>query len=207
MQEKIYRTDVRTNGDYDDIPAVAVFSIGEDTAKEIGKLASLVTLHGLHKVEQFDARAQFYRYDPEGNPEEAAAAGDENNTQTDCGCLNVSSTEFWFTAYLKHTTVEVLTERQGIAELVAHFGLPATATNNSAPQPGLHEIAQVVVFASGGVIDSVAIRPLPKVGLPCIVVDYDDRHDKAGSLLPEQFEVKLLGSSRKEFDKTATYIW
>jgi hypothetical protein len=39
------------------------------------------------------------------------------------------------------------------------------------------------------------------------VVDYDDRHDDAGSISPEDFERKKLGISREEFDKQATYIW
>ena len=66
---------------------------------------------------------------------------------------------------------------------------------------------QVVVFASEGITRSVAIRDLPEGNVPCIVVDYDDRHDDAGSLSPEDFERKMLGVSREQFDKTATYVW
>lgn len=71
----------------------------------------------------------------------------------------------------------------------------------------LDEIAQVVVFASGGITQSVAIRDLPDGDAPCIVVDYDDRHDDAGGISPEDFERKKLGIDREAFDKTATYIW
>lgn len=71
----------------------------------------------------------------------------------------------------------------------------------------LHEIAQVVVFASGGITHSVAIREMPPDGVPCIVVDYDDRHDDAGDISPEDFERKKLGISREELDKVVTYIW
>lgn len=78
---------------------------------------------------------------------------------------------------------------------------------STATQPKFNEIAQVVVFASSGITQSVAVRALPKGDVPCIVVDYDDRHDDAGSLSPEDFERKHLGISREEFDKQATYIW
>lgn len=125
MENKTFRTEVRTDSDYDDIPEVAVFAISKETAKEIVKLAALVKEHGLHKVEKFDYRADFYRYDPEKNPKAAAEAGDENDVCTESDCLNVSETEFWFSAYLKHTDVEVLTERQPIVDLQAHFSLDA----------------------------------------------------------------------------------
>ncbi len=82
------------------------------------------------------------------------------------------------------------------------------ATGNVMAQPvRLNEVAQVVVFASGGVTHSVAIRDLPVGDVPCIVVDYDDRHGDSGDMSPEDFERKKIGCTREEFDATATYIW
>lgn len=96
----------------------------------------------------------------------------------------------------------------------AEHGEPAWVCNarevladTAAKKPKLNEIAQVVVFTSGGVTRSVAIRDLPKGDVPCIVVDYDDRQDDAGDISPEAFERKKLGISREEFDQQATYVW
>ncbi len=70
----------------------------------------------------------------------------------------------------------------------------------------LNETAQVVVFAGGGLTQAVAIRDRPTGDGPCIVVDYDDRHDDAGDMSPEDFERKKISCTREEFDKTATVI-
>lgn len=61
---------------------------------------------------------------------------------------------------------------------------------------------QVVVFARGGVVRSVAIRDLPEGEAQCIGVDYDD----AGDTPPEDYVRQTLGVSLDEFDKTATYV-
>lgn len=125
MQDKTYRTEVRTDSDYDEVPSVAVFAIDEDTAREIITLAALVKDNKLYKVEKFDYRARFYCSVPEEDPEEAEDAGEEERTEADT--LNVSESEFWFSAYLKHTNVEVLTEKQPIVDLFVHFGFDPTA--------------------------------------------------------------------------------
>jgi len=66
---------------------------------------------------------------------------------------------------------------------------------------------QVVVFAAGGVVLSVAVRPLPDGGAPCIVVDYDERRVLEEDVSPEDFEREKLGVDRATFDRSATYIW
>ena len=132
--EKSYRTEVRTDSDYDDIPTLAVFSIGEDPAKEIITLAALVKAHGLYKVEKFGYRTSFYNRDPEETPEDGTE-DEENEVRTDCDCLCVSDTEFWFSACIKHTNVEVVTERQNIAELASYFDLDVESNDNETPEP------------------------------------------------------------------------
>jgi len=132
MENKIYRTTVRTDSDCDDIPSLAVFSIEEDTAREIVALSKLVNEHGLYKVEKFDYRTTFYRHDPDQEPDQepddAEEADDDNVEITDCGTLCVSETQFWFSAYIKHTDIEVLTESQPIADLVTHFSIGANTS-------------------------------------------------------------------------------
>lgn len=124
-ESKNYRVEVHGGGECDNAPGVAVFSIAEESAREIVKLAGLVKEHGLHKVEKFDYRAEFLQFDPETDPEDAENAGEGNDVRTECDCLNVSDDEFWFTAYIKHTDVKVSCKGQSIADLKAHFGLAA----------------------------------------------------------------------------------
>lgn len=122
MDNKKYRTECRTDSDYDDIPVAVEFEINQDAAEEIVRLSKLVATNGLFKVEKFDYSASYYNGDENGD------ASDET-ARTDSDCLNVSETEFWFSAYLKHTDVEVLSERQRIQELASYFGLDLNGRN------------------------------------------------------------------------------
>ncbi len=80
-----------------------------------------MSANGLYKIEKFDYRAKYLKYDPEQDPEDARLAGEENEFRTEADVLNVSDTEFWFSAYIKHTDIEVLSEQQGIDDLAKHF--------------------------------------------------------------------------------------
>ena len=115
---KSFRTEVRCgNENYNDIPSVVKFSIDEAAAAEIIRLASIVTANGLYKIEKFDYRARYLKYDPEQDPEDAELAREENEFRTEADVLNVSDTEFWFSAYIRHTDIEVVSEQQRIDEL------------------------------------------------------------------------------------------
>jgi hypothetical protein len=119
---KTFRTEVRCGNDnYNDIPTVVAFSINEADAAEIIRLAGIVRANGLYKIEKFDYRAQYLKYDPEEDPEEAKLAGEENEFRTEADVLNVSDEEFWFSAYIKHTDIEILSEQQRISDLIQHF--------------------------------------------------------------------------------------
>jgi hypothetical protein len=119
---KTFRTEVRCGNDnYNDIPTVVAFSISEADAAEIIRLAGIVRANGLYKIEKFDYRAQYLKYDPEEDPEEAKLAGEENEFRTEADVLNVSDEEFWFSAYIKHTDIEILSEQQRISDLIQHF--------------------------------------------------------------------------------------
>lgn len=121
-KSKAFRTEVRCGNDYNDIPSLVEFCIDEATAADIIRLAGIVTANGLYKVEKFDYRAKYLKYDPEQDPEEAKLAGEENEFRTEADVLNVSDTEFWFSAYIKHTDIEVLSEQERIDDLATHFG-------------------------------------------------------------------------------------
>jgi hypothetical protein len=127
---KTFRTTVRYGNDnYNDVPTVVEFSIEETTAAEIIRLAAIVKSNDLHKVVKFDYRARYFKYDPEEDPEDAKIAGEENEFRTEVDALNVSDKEFWFSAYIKHTDIEILSEQQRIDDLVQHFGCERPAAS------------------------------------------------------------------------------
>jgi hypothetical protein len=124
---KTFRTEVRSSNDnYNDIPSVVAFSIDEADAAEIIRLAGIVKANGLYKIEKFDYRAQYLKYDPQEDPEEAKLAGEENEFRTEADVLNVSDTEFWFSGYIKHTDIEILGQQQRIDDLAKHFAFDPT---------------------------------------------------------------------------------
>ena len=120
-KSKTFRTEVRCGNDYNDIPTIVEFSIDEATAADIIRLAGIVSANGLYKIEKFDYRAKYLKYDPEQDPEEAKLAGENNEFRTEVDLLNVGDREFWFSAYIKHTDIEILSEQQSIDDLVRHF--------------------------------------------------------------------------------------
>lgn len=120
---KLYRANVHGGGDLDNAPSVAVFQVDEQLARDVVKFAKMVKENGLYKVERFDYRAEFLQFDPEADPIDAEEAGEENLVCTDCDCLVVTEGEFFFEAYVRHTSVYVSCEAQPISELAEHFGL------------------------------------------------------------------------------------
>lgn len=140
--EKHYRSGVYADGDYDDLPEVVAFSIEEATAREIIRLAAMAKANDLYKVEKFDYRASYYRRDPDKALQAPDAEGEDNNVRTDADCLNVSPTEFWFSAYLKHCDFEIRGDSTCISELVDFFGI-VTETEDATDghQPGPQAVA------------------------------------------------------------------
>jgi hypothetical protein len=121
---KVFRTEVCCdNENYNDIPTVAEFTIDEATAADIIRLAAIVKANCIYKIERFDYRAKYLKYDPEQDSEDAKLAGEENEFRTEADILNVSDREFWFSAYIKHTDIKILSEQQRIDDLVRHFAL------------------------------------------------------------------------------------
>jgi hypothetical protein len=98
-----YKSEVRSDDEYADLPAVARFTVTEEDMTEIRRLAKIVADNGLFKVEKFDYRVQYY-----------LTEGGKKVERTDADTLNVNATEFWFAAYIKHTNTEILTKRYPI---------------------------------------------------------------------------------------------
>lgn len=105
-----YQTQVRTDTDYADIPQGAAYSIDLEKAQTIIRLSNLVKANNLHCVEQFD-----YAVDWDWG---------DNDGRTEAETLVVFSNEFCFAALVKHTNVDIRTERRPIADLAEHYGLP-----------------------------------------------------------------------------------
>lgn len=94
-----FTSEIRTDDFFaDDIPEEVTFEIDKELANRIRELAEVVKANNLYKVVFFDYRAEW-------------------GTQTDCDQLNVSEDEFWFSTYLKHTCIELFTERYKITDL------------------------------------------------------------------------------------------
>lgn len=135
--QKHYRSRVRSD-DEGDLPNLVEFSIDEGTARNIVFWSQLIRREDLHKIERFDYRATYRKGSDETEDDDEQSEEDGNIVSTDCDCLNVTGTEFWFSAYLKNDNLEVLSERQNIAELAAFFGLSTEAEwkeEVSAPAP------------------------------------------------------------------------
>ncbi len=101
----VYESEVRSDQEFD-LPALATFTISHKDADEIRRLAKMVKSLDLYKVEKFDYRVKWHKTHRGGETE-----------RIDSATLNVSKTEFWFAAYIKHTDVEILTRRFPIEEL------------------------------------------------------------------------------------------
>ena len=102
-QPKSYRVAVHGGDDLERAPRVAKFQVTEKYAREIVRLAALVTANDLHQVERFDGQADFMQFDPETDPDDAQEAGEENFIRTECDVLAVTKDEFFFEAYVRHT--------------------------------------------------------------------------------------------------------
>lgn len=128
--EIIYHSTVRSDDADALLPEACEIRMSITKAKEIVRLSELVERESLFKAERFDCLATFHKYDPRKNTDEAHEAGDGNVCTIDVECLNVSTTEWWVSAYEHHGSVEMYSERFSVAQLKADFKLddPATAT-------------------------------------------------------------------------------
>lgn len=104
-------------------PEIVVFSIDKGLAETIVALAALVQEHGLVSVSKESRRARFLKHDPDAEPEAAAAAGDENELQTEGDVLVVTEDQFYFSADVEHADSTVQSAQQSIDELREHFSL------------------------------------------------------------------------------------
>ncbi len=137
MLQKDYRTAVRSDDDNAELPVEVRFGIELATAQEILRLAALAAANGLYKVEKFDHRASWL----EGPDPDAFVEAD-----SDLDTLNVSATEFWFSAYLKHTKTEVVSERQKIGELAGFLGMEAVLESKSGAVQFVSQVANLKIW-------------------------------------------------------------
>lgn len=150
-----YELSVRSEGDSVGVPTLARFHILEVDAEKIIHLSQVVQENGLYKVEKFDYRTSWLHGD----------ASDEElvEVSSDLDLLNVSANDFWFTAAMKHTDVEVTTERKPISELREWLGAQDIAKATVATAP------RVLVVVNGGVAD-----PVFDAGVDVEVFDWDN---------------------------------
>lgn len=130
FKDKPFRTEVRSDDEYADIPAIVEFTIDVATAREIIRLSQFVKANGLYKVEKFDWRARYFKRSLDDSSDDSENHDDDNDVRTEADIINISDNEFWFSAYLKHTNVEILSEHQGIKDLAVHFNIDPDTSGN-----------------------------------------------------------------------------
>ncbi len=99
-----FNINVSTDDEFADIPEKAIFTIDVNTKKLIQELAHIAEVNNLYKLEKFDYRVEWFD-------------DDDKDVVTEADTLNVSCSDFWFSAYLKHTNIEIVTERISIVRL------------------------------------------------------------------------------------------
>ncbi|TBR77017.1 MAG: hypothetical protein EPN64_04660 [Burkholderiaceae bacterium] len=158
--------------DWDGSPSVAVFQVDEALARDIIRFSSLVKAENVYKIERFDCHADFLRYDPETNREEALEAGEKNSVRTECDVLVVTGEDFFFRAYVKHTDVEIECEGQPISALAQHFGL--APGDRSVPEAVRVRLEQALPGADGyergfkDALESIALALAAKISRPVL---------------------------------------
>jgi hypothetical protein len=119
QDKKMFQVDTEVCGEDcgEDCGAIvsAQITVGRELATEILRLAQIVKSNGLYRVEKFSYNTGWVN-----------AQGAEELTDSDC--LNVSESQFWWTAYIKHTSSGVGTEKIEIADLAAHYGIAIEPT-------------------------------------------------------------------------------
>ena len=157
-RERRYETGVRS--EFDDV-TTARFVLSEADAHEILRLSALVAANELHVVKKFDYRTSWLEGDSDAFTE----------ARSDADTINVSASEFWYSAYLKHTSTSVLTERQSISELKEWLGIQDVVKKTEAITPHTTTNRVLVVVRSGG---GVAISD---DGVDVHVFDWDNYKD------------------------------
>lgn len=109
-------------------PVYAEFSIELATAQKIIFLADFVEKNDLAKVEAYDIRTTWFKYDAETLAELSSTGDDEDNDdhpicRTEADRLVVSKDDYWFTCYQKHCDDQSRTNRFSVTDLAQQFGL------------------------------------------------------------------------------------
>lgn len=120
MKPLKYISNLRSDNEYADLPAQAIFEIDEHAATRIAMLARSVLQADAHKIEVFDHRTTWLKQECETTDD---LEDPENHERVECDTLIVSRDEFWFAGYLKHSNVRIFTDRQRISDMLAHFGI------------------------------------------------------------------------------------
>ncbi len=107
---------VNCTEDYESYPVCAIIDLGEDAANKIRLFSRIVQRNGLYKVEKFDYSPLWLGHAVlEDEP-----LTDEDRTDTvpvEAVCLNVSDDSFWWSAYLKNSSVLIETDKVLIDDL------------------------------------------------------------------------------------------
>lgn len=168
-----YKVNLRSDDEYVELPDFAVFEIDLITAQEIAALSKIVKDNGLHKVEKFDYRVEYF----DDNVVDDDGPDVPNDIRIECPCLNVSDDQFWFTAYIKHTSAEICTDHVNIQTMLTFFGLePESTTCNVKSVANQQEATQrqdvpvkILIEIEDGLLSQVSTS----VAAQYVVYDHD----------------------------------
>jgi hypothetical protein len=160
--------EVHIGSEFDHGPEVAVVEITPTLDTRIRQLASAAKALGVYKVAEFDCSPDFFLRDYESEEDDGPIAyrlpddEDEGNIcRVECVTLNVTSDDYYWSGFVKHTNVrwETDTVPLGPAE-------PNEPANQPAPYLG--------IVLQGGIIQSiVSDQPEVMADWKVMVIDYD----------------------------------
>lgn len=106
---------------FGDEPSGIRLDVTDEMAREIRHYASFVRNHKrVYNVEVFDSRAEWLDdipEEPEPEPETYHPDYKVSECELDGITLNVGQDGFWYTAYIKHTDIEIRSEHWSLSDL------------------------------------------------------------------------------------------
>lgn len=111
-----YSVAVKNDGK-DDPGLVVEFDVTREQARCIVHAARIVTATGFLAAQMADAGARYYR-DTAGHMERGREPAD-----VDSSVMNVSATQFWYSAFDWEGEEEIRSVKQSVAALAKHFGI------------------------------------------------------------------------------------
>ncbi len=110
------KLNVNCLSDDNDYPICALVDLDDTAMSRIRLFAAFVKQNNLYRVEGFDYSPTWYNVDVDES-EHLSGALSAETASVECVCLNVSADDFWWSAFLKNSDVEIETEKVPIKSI------------------------------------------------------------------------------------------